>query len=121
MDDYFGLRRVMPLSRLLPPLSCRVFGNCLSGVGCRVPYDGLTHGDLAGGEVADAIGSPRVVRVDAEYDALGPAWRLRMLKFGSPQVSAGFKRDEVIKHWPVSDPEFVKRDTGVEGGCRTTL
>ena len=97
----------MPVSRPLLPLSRRGFGNCLSGVTCGVPYDGLTHGDLIGGEVADAVGSPRVVRIDADHDALGPAWRQRVLGFGSPQVSAGFKRDEVIKRGPVSDPEFV--------------
>ena len=63
-------------ARIAPPhLSRRVTGNCLSGVGCGVPYDGLTHDDLAGGEVADAEGSSRVVSVDDEHDALGPAWR----------------------------------------------
>ena len=72
-----------------------------------MPYDGLTHGDLAGGEVADAEGSPRVFSVDAEHDALDPAWRLFVLGFGSPQVSDGSKRDEGIKRGPVSDPEFV--------------
>ena len=56
-----------------PPHSRRVSGNCLSGVGCGVPFDGLAHGDLAGGEVAETEGSPRVVSVDAEYDALRPA------------------------------------------------
>ena len=63
----------MPVSP--PPPSHRVPENCLSGVGCGVPYDGLTHCDLAGGEVADAEGFPRVVRVDAEHEVLGPAWR----------------------------------------------
>ena len=58
-----------------PPTSRRVSEKCLSGVDCGVPYDGLTHGDLAGGEVADAVGLPRVVSVDAEHDALGPFWR----------------------------------------------
>ena len=55
------------------PLSRHVPGSCLSGVGCGVPYVGLVHGDLAGGEVVDAEGSPRVVTVDAEHDALGLA------------------------------------------------
>ena len=84
-----------------PPPSHRVSGNCLSGVGCGVPYRGLTHDDLAGGEVADAEGSPRVVSVDAEYDALGPAWRQLMLRFESPQVSDGSKRKEVIERGPI--------------------
>ena len=66
------------------PLSRRDSGNCLCGVGCGVPYDDLTHGDLAGGEVADVEGSPRVVSVDAEHDALVPAWRQLVLGFGSP-------------------------------------
>ena len=108
--------RVTPL-----PLSCRITGNCLSGVGCWVPYDGLTHDDLGGGEVTVAEGSPRVVSVDAEHDALGPAWRQSLLGFGSPQVSDGSKRNEVIEHRPVSDPEFVWGDTGVEGSCRTAV
>ena len=69
------------------PSSRRVPGNCLSGVGCGVPYDGLKHGDLAGGEVADAESSPRVVRVDAEHDALGPAWRQLVLGSRSPWPS----------------------------------
>ena len=60
----------MAVSRPLPSLSRRRFGNFLSGVGCGVPYDGLTYGDLADDEVADAVGSPRVVSVDAEHDAL---------------------------------------------------
>ena len=83
-----------------------------------MPYDGLTHSDLAGGEVADAEGSSRVVSIDAKYDALGPAWRQLVLGFGSPEVSDGSKLDEVIERGPVSDPEFVWGDTGVEGGCR---
>ena len=63
-------------ARVAPsPLSRRVSGNCLSGVGFGVSHDGLAHGDLVGGEVTDAEGSPRVVSVDAEHDALGPAWR----------------------------------------------
>ena len=65
----------MPVSPSLsppPPLSGRVTGNCLSGVGCRGAYDGLTHGDLAGDEVADAESSPLEVRIDAEHDALDP-------------------------------------------------
>ena len=62
----------MPVSRP-PPLSRRVTGNCLSGVDCGGPYDGLTHDDLAGGEVADVEGLSRVVSVDAESDALGSA------------------------------------------------
>ena len=57
-----------------------------------MPYDGLTHDDLAGGEIADAEGSPRVVSVDAEH-ALGPAWRQLVLGFGSPQVSDGTPSD----------------------------
>ena len=61
----------MPVSRS-PLLSRRVSGNCLSGVGCGVPYDDQTHGDLAGGEVADAEGSPRVVSDNAKHDAVGP-------------------------------------------------
>ena len=104
-----------------PPLSCRALGNCLSGVGCGVPYDILTHDDLAGGEVADAEVSARVVGVGAEHDALGPAWRQVVLGFESPQVSDGFKQDEVIKRGPVSYLEFVWGDTGVEGGCRTAI
>ena len=60
----------MPVS-CPPPISRRVTGNCLSGVGCGVPYDGLTHDDLAGGKVADAEGSSRVVGVDDEHDMLG--------------------------------------------------
>ena len=103
------------------PTSHRVSGKCLSGVGCGVPYGGLTHGDLAGGEVADAVGLQRVVSVDAEHDALGPAWRQLMLGFGSSEVSDGSKRDEVIKHGTVFDPEFVRKDTRVEGGCRTMV
>ena len=47
------------------------------------------HDDLAGGEVADAEGSSRVVSVGAEHDALGPAWCQLVLGFGSPQVSDG--------------------------------
>ena len=110
----------MPVSRP-PPLSRCVSGNCLSGVGCGVPYDDLTYGDLAGGELADAEGSPWVVSVDTEHDALGPAWRQLELGCRSPQVSDSSKRDEVIKRGPVSNPEFVWEDTGVEGGCRTTI
>ena len=41
--------------------------------------------------------------------------------FGSPQVSDGSKRGEVIKRGPVSDPEFVRGDTGTERGCRTMV
>ena len=74
-------RRIMPVSRLPLPLSRRVTGNCLSGVGCGVPYNSLTHDDLAGGEVADEEGSSRVVNVGAENDALGPAWRQLVLGF----------------------------------------
>ena len=85
-----------------------------------MPYDGLTRGDLAGGEVADAEGS-RVVSVNAEHDALGPAWRQLVLGFRLPQVSDGSKRKEVIKRGPVSDPDFVWGDTGVEEGCHTTV
>ena len=57
----------------LPFLSRRVSGNCLYGIDCGGSYDGLTHGDLAGDEVANAERSPRVVSVDVEHDALGPA------------------------------------------------
>ena len=74
----------MPVSHPLPPLSGRVTGKCLSGVGCGGTYDGLTHGDLAGDEVADAEGSPLEVRIDAEHDALDPAWRQLVRGFGSP-------------------------------------
>ena len=93
----------------------------VAGVDCGVPYDGLTHDDLAGSEVADAEGSKREVSADAERDALGPAWRQLVLGFGSPQVSDGSKGNEVIKRRPVSDPEFVWGDTGVEGGCRAAV
>ena len=78
----------MPVSRL-PPFSHRVSGNCLSGVSCGVPDDGLTHDDLADSEVADAEGSPRVVSVDVEYHALGPTWCQLVLGFASLQVSDG--------------------------------
>ena len=74
----------MPVSPPPPRPSHRVSGNCLCGVGCGVPYDGLTHDDLAGGEVANAEVSPRVVSFDAEHDELGPAWRQYLLWFGSP-------------------------------------
>ena len=103
------------------PTSHRVSGKRLSGVGCGVPYGGLTNGDLAGGEVADAVGLPRVDSVDAEHDALGPAWRQLLLGLGSSEVSDSSKRDGVIKRGPVFDPEFVREDTGVEGGCRTMV
>ena len=86
-----------------------------------MPYDGLTHDDSAGGEVADAEGLSRVVSVDAKHDAFGPTWRQLVLGFESPQVSDGFKRDEVIERGPVSDSEFVWGDTGVEGGCRAAV
>ena len=52
-----------------------------------MPYGSLTHDDLAGGEVAVAEGSSRVVSVDAEHDALGPAWRQLVLGFCSPWLS----------------------------------
>ena len=74
----------MPVSPPAPPLHRRVTGNCLSGL-----YGSLTYDDLVGGEVADAEGLSRVVSVDVEHDALGPAWRQLVLGFGSPQVSDG--------------------------------
>ena len=86
-----------------------------------MPFDGLAHDDLAGGEVADAEGLPRVVSVDAEHDTLGPAWRQLVLGVGSPQVSDGSKRNEVIERGSVSDPEYGWGDTGFEGGCRTAV
>ena len=58
-----------------PPFSHRVTGNCLSGVGCRVPYGSLMYYDLAGGEIADGEGLTQVASVDVKHDALGPAWR----------------------------------------------
>ena len=70
-----------------PPPSHRVSGNCLSGVGCGVPCGGLTHNDLAGAEVTDAKGSPRVVSVNVEHDALGPTWRPIVLGVWSPWLS----------------------------------
>ena len=63
-------------------------------------------------------GLSRVISVDDEHDALGFAWRQLALGFGSPQVSDGFKGDEVIERGPVSDSEFVWKITGVEGGCQ---
>ena len=104
-----------------PPLSRRVTGNCLSGVVCGVPFDGLTNYDLAGGDVADTDGSSRFVSVDAEHDALGPTCRQLVLGFGSPQESDGSKRNEGIERWPVSDPEFVWGDIGVEEDCRAAV
>ena len=93
MGDFLGVTannaRIAP-----PPPRRRVTENCLSGVSCGVPYDGLAHNDLAGGEVVDAEGSSRVVSVDVEHDALGPVWRQRVLGFGSPQVSDGTPSDE---------------------------
>ena len=91
----------MPVSRPPTPPSRRGFENCLSGVGYGESYDGLRHDDSAGGEVADAEGSPRVVSDGTEPDALSPAWRQLVLWFGSPQVSAGSKRNEV------TDPDCV--------------
>ena len=73
----------MPVSRP-PPISRRVTGNYLSGVGCGVPYGSLTYDHLAGGEVADVEGSSRVVSVDVEHDALCPTWRQLVLGFWSP-------------------------------------
>ena len=106
----------MPLSQPPPPPRL-----CFWKLPLRRRLWGLTHGDLDDSEVADAEGSPRVVSVDAEHHALGPAWRQLVLRFWSPQVSDGSKRDKAIKRGPVSDPEFVLGDTGVEGGCRTTV
>ena len=74
----------MPVSHPPPPVSGHVTRNFLSGVGCGWTYDGLTHDDLAGDEVADAEGSPLEVRIDAEHDALDPAWRQLVRGFGSP-------------------------------------
>ena len=70
MGSFLGSRRIMPASRPSPqslcywklPLRRRLWGDV-----------GLTYDDLAGSEVADAEGLPRVVRFDAEHDALGPA------------------------------------------------
>ena len=81
----------------------------------------MTHDDFAGGDVADAEGSSRVVSGDAEHDAIGPAWRQLGLGFGSPQVSDGSKRDEVIERGPVSGPEFVWGNTGVEESSRAAV
>ena len=78
-------------ARVAPLPSCRVTGNCLSGVGCGVSYDGLTHDDLAGGGVTNAEGSSRVVSVDVEHDALGPAWRRLVLGFWSPWPSSSIE------------------------------
>ena len=75
-----------------------------------MPYDGLAHDDLAGGEVADAEGLSRVVSVDAEHDALGPAWRQLVLGFGAPQVSDGSKRNEMIERGPVCRETSHERD-----------
>ena len=86
-----------------------------------MPYDGLTQDDLGGGEVANAEGSSRVVSVDAKHDALGPVWPQLVFGFGLPQVSDGSKRHGLIEPGPVSDPEFVWRDTGVEGGSREAV
>ena len=77
----------MPVSRPPPPFSRRVTGNCLSGVGCGVPYGSLTHDDLADGGFADTYGSSRVASVDVEHDALGPAWCQLVLGFCSPWLS----------------------------------
>ena len=74
----------MLVSHPLPTISGRVTGNYPSGVGCGGGYDGLTHGDLTGYEVADAESSPLEVRTDAEHDALDPAWRQLVRGFGSP-------------------------------------
>ena len=111
----------MPVSPPPPPPSHRVTANCLSGVRCGGSYDGLTHDDLAGGQVADAEGSSRVVSVHSEHDALVLAWRRLVFGFESPQVPDDSKRNEVIERGPVSDPEFVWEDTGVMGGCRTAV
>ena len=77
----------MPGTPPLPPFSRRVTGNCLSGVGCGVSYGSLTHDDLAGGEVANAEGSSRLLDVDVERDLLGPAWRQPVLGFCLPWLS----------------------------------
>ena len=66
---------------------------------------GLTHDDLVDGEVADAEGSSRVVSVNVEYDALGPAWRQPVVGFWSPWLSpstalplaaSSYRRDGVL-------------------------
>ena len=83
MGGFLGSWRKMPMTPP-PPFSRRVTGNCLSGVGCGVSYGSLTHDKLAGGEVADAEDSSRVVSVDLERDSLGPAWRQLVLGFCLP-------------------------------------
>ena len=105
--------RVAASNARAPPPSRRFSGNCLAGVGCGVPYYGLTYDDLAGGEVADAEGSPWVVSVDAKHNALGPAWCQLVHGFGSPHVSDGCKRDDVIKCGPVSDPDLYGETLGL--------
>ena len=85
MGGFLGSRRIC---RAPHPLSRRVTGNCLSSVGCGVPYGSLTHDDLAGGEVAGAEGSSRVISVGAEQVALSPAWRQLVPGFWSPWLSS---------------------------------
>ena len=79
----------MPVSRPPPPPPHFIAASLetaspASAVGCHV---GLTHDDLVGGEVADAESSSRVVSVNVEYDALGPAWRQLVAGFCSPRQS----------------------------------
>ena len=93
MGGFLESRRIIPVSRPPPHFSRRVTGNCLSGVGCGVPYGGLTHGGLVSGEVTYVDGSLRIVSVGAEHNALGPMWCQLVLGFGLPQVSDGTPSD----------------------------
>ena len=98
-------------ARVAPPLparlSRRVTENYLSGVGCRVPYGSLTHDDLAGSEVADAEDSSRIVSVDVEHKALGPAWRQPVLEFCSPWLPPSI----ALPFAPFAAPPY-RRDGG---------